>query len=182
MKARSTSTLALLLLATLLTGCGVTASSRNPGYVHFDASAYDGLTRDTSISIGPSVLRIAAAGVDEDPAAKELLRNLDGVRVQVFRLEASADLERIARDFERGTDFSDEQWQRIVRVVDDETRAFVFLKHSDEAILGLAILAVDDTELVFVNVMGEMNTEALAAPSHAIPERHASAVRHAALN
>ena len=69
-----------------------------------------------------------------------------------------------------------------MRVQEDDSTAHILIKHSDEAILGLAILAVDEEELVFVNVMGELTPAMLEDLSPAIPEEQALALRYMPLN
>ena len=174
--------LSVVALAALLMGCGVTAPSRNPGYVNFDASGLPGVHRDTSISLGPTVLRFAARHVEDDPAAEALLRSVDGVRVQVYELREQQHRDSVVAALRESAAGLDAEWQPIVRVMDEESEVFVYLKHSDAAIEGLAILAVDDMELVFVNVMGQLDREAMASLGHAIPERHARAVSFAAID
>ncbi|EED30420.1 conserved hypothetical protein [gamma proteobacterium NOR5-3] len=162
--------LALLLIATFLTGCGVTASSRNPGYVQFDTPKQTGLTADTSISLGPRLLRFAAQHVDDDPQTKALLQSLEGVRVSVYQVSATVD--HIALRDEVGVATAkafDEHWSPIVRVVEDDSRVHIFVKEQDGLLLGVAIVAVDQEELVFVNIMGEMAAENLAALSSVVP-------------
>lgn len=170
------------MLVVLTSACGVTASSRNPGYISFNEAQYDGLRRDTSISIGPALLSIAARHVDDDPTARALLAALDGVRVKVYHIDDEADLAQLVRHVDAAATSLDDRWQRIVRVQEEDSTAHILIKHSDEAILGLAILAVDEQELVFVNVMGELTPAMLEDLSPAIPEEQALALRYMPLN
>ena len=48
------------MLVVITSAYGVTASSRNPGYVAFDEAHYSGLRRDTSTSVGPALLSVDA--------------------------------------------------------------------------------------------------------------------------
>ncbi|WOJ92789.1 DUF4252 domain-containing protein [Congregibacter variabilis] len=163
-------TLTLLLVATLLAGCGVTASSRNPGYVQFDAPKYEGLKNDTSISLGPRLLHFAARHTDDDPQTKALLQSLEGVRVSVYQVPPSVDHEALRDEVGIATAKAfDEHWSPIVRVVEDDSRVHIFVKEQDGLLLGIAVVSVDHEELVFVNVMGEMAAENLTALSSVVP-------------
>ncbi len=170
------------MLVVITSACGVTASSRNPGYVSFDEAHYSGLRCDTSISVGPALLSVAARHVDDDPGAKVLLAALDGVRVKVYRIDEKTDLAQLVSHINALADSMDDRWQRIVRVQEDDSTTHILIKHSNEAILGLAILAVDGDELVFVNVMGELTPAMIQALSPAIPGEPALALRYIPLN
>lgn len=162
--------LALLLVATVLAGCGVTAPSRNPGYVQFDAPKQSGLKTDTAISLGPRLLKFAARHVDDDPQTKALLQSLEGVRVSVYRVSESVDHDTLRDEVGIATAKAfDERWSPIVRVVEDDSRVHVFVKEQDGVLLGIAVVAVDHEELVFVNVMGEIAAENLSALSSVLP-------------
>lgn len=162
--------LTLLLVTTLLAGCGVTASSRNPGFVQFDTPKQDGLKTDTSISLGPRLLKFAARHVDEDPETKALLQSLEGVRVNVTHLSESVDHEALRDQVGIATAKAfDERWSPIVRVVEDDSRVHIFVKEQDGLLLGVAVVAVDHEELVFVNIMGEIAVENLSALSSVVP-------------
>ena len=170
------------VLVVLTSACGFTASSRNPGYVSFDEAHYSDLRRDTSISIGPALLTVAARHVDDDPKAKVLLAALDGVRVKVYHIDEKADLAQLVGHINALANSMDDRWQRIVRVQEDDATTHVLIKHSNEAILGLAILAVDGEELVFVNVMGELTPAMLQELSPETAKEQALALSYIPLN
>ena len=75
---RLTRLLGVITLAAGLTACGFTAPSHNPGFVSFDGPGHRGLKHDTTVSLGPRVLRFAANHTDEDPETQALLRSIDG--------------------------------------------------------------------------------------------------------
>lgn len=172
----------ICLLALLITGCGITASSRNAGFASFSSGDLPGLQKDTSISLGPTVLRFAARHSDEDPAAQAILKAIDGIQIKVFTLEQSADRVALAAALNEDAAGLDENWQPIVRVNEPDSTVHILLKQSDDAILGLAILAVDDEELVFVNVMGELSPDMLAELGHALPDEQTVALKYLPLH
>ena len=167
---RLTRLLGVITLAAGLTACGFTAPSHNPGFVSFDGPGHRGLKHDTTVSLGPRVLRFAANHTDEDPETQALLRSIDGVRVQVYEMTSEADLDAILADMgERGPTLFDEAWSPIVKVKEDQETVFLYLKQDGETILGLAVIAVDAEEFVFVNVMGNIDPEQLAAIASHVP-------------
>lgn len=167
MKSRS---LAAMLIAAALSGCGLTASSLNPGYAVFDSPQEAGLERETSLSLGPALLRMAAGFVDDDPETRELLRALDGVQVAVYRVGPEANpaaiAARLARDAAalRGRD-----WQAVVRIQEPGSRVHVLARTREQRLLGLAVMAVDDEELVYLNVMGDVTPAQLTGIAAALP-------------
>lgn len=168
--------LAVLLLTVTLLGCGVTAPSSGPGYVQFNAPTGAGLERDTHISLGPRVLRFAARHVDDDPSTKALLKSLDGVRVNVSRLGPGADYLALRDELTLTADASfGAQWNPVVRVAEDDSSVHIFISEEAGIIRGLAVLALDHEELVFVNIMGEISPEQIARLSSVVPHGEALA-------
>ncbi|WP_439106179.1 DUF4252 domain-containing protein [Congregibacter sp.] len=169
--------IALIVLAALVTGCGVTASSNNPGFVSFDTPEHEGLKHGTSISLGPRVLRFAAKHTEGDPQARALMESLDGVQVSVYKL--SANIDRAALDADVGIATAkafDEHWSPIVRVVEDDSRVHVFVREQEGRLLGIAVVSVDSEELVFVNMMGEIAADSLESWSSVVPGSDALAL------
>lgn len=165
----------LLVFAALVTlgaftGCGVTASSFNSGYADIDTPRHRGMTRDTSLSLGPMVMRFASNHVDDDPATKALLESIDGVRVSVYELQENIDRPALVADMERAAcDLANDDWQAIVQVREDDENVHILLKESDSTIVGVAIMVADEEEFVFVNVMGEISPEVLLEMSEEMP-------------
>ena len=67
-----------------LVACGITAPVRNAGYADFDSLGSRGMDQTMTLSLGPSLLKIAAMGLDDNPEVRRLVRNLDGVRVRTY--------------------------------------------------------------------------------------------------
>ena len=163
-----------LVLATViaLTGCGVTAPHRASGYADLDGLSWRDLDRSLSLSLGPTVLRMLALGVDDDPMVRELLRNLDGVRVQAYRIEGDPD--DVAEDLNAiGTRLRGAGWEPVIRVREAGETVHVLMKLEQARIAGLTVLASDSLEVVLVNVMGELRPElfgeAMAALEVSVP-------------
>jgi hypothetical protein len=158
----------LLLFLAALAGCGVTASSFNPGFAEFSRPRLSGVHPDTSISIGPRLLRLAARHSGEGPEVEALLQELEGVQVQVYQLAPHIDLDALHTDLSRQSGaMLEDEWVQAVAVQEEGSLVRVLVKERDGRILGLAILALEDRELVFVNVMGRIAPDTIAGLARA---------------
>jgi hypothetical protein len=161
-----------LTLVLALSGCGVTAPQRSAGYADLDGLSWRDVDRTISLSLGPTVLRLVAAGIDDDPKARELVRSLDGVRVRAYQIDGdpaavSEDLDAMSNQLKEGG------WEPVVRVRQGGETAHVLMKLEQGRIAGLTVLASDSLEVVLVNVMGELQpelfSEAMAAMEVRVP-------------
>ena len=91
--------LVLILIAFVLSSCGITASRSNEGYANLDSPGMGDTNRTMSLSLGKTTLRFAARFLDDEPETQALLRSLDGVRIRIY--EVHGDTDRIAHNFER---------------------------------------------------------------------------------
>lgn len=134
-----------------------------PGYIDFgELSAVYGEPK-VLINIGGSVLRFVSGMASEgDPDTAEMMGNLKGVRIQVYSTEgqdASAALDRA--DQLKGF-LSKQDWEPIVQVNDEGEKAYIFIKLAGDDMEGLAVMAVDDSEAVFINIIGKLDPNQLA--------------------
>ena len=58
---------------------------------------------------------------------------------------------------------SSKQWEPIVQVNDDGEQAQIFLKVSEDRMEGLTVMAVNDEEAVFINIIGQLDPEQLGS-------------------
>lgn len=164
-------------LALCLTGCGITAPGSNPGFVSFDYPAQLGLKRDTTLSLGSSVLRIAARHLVDEPEIATLAAALDGLQVGVYRVAGNSNLELVNDRVEATAQaLSNADWERVVRISEDGQNVHVLVKQDERAILGVTVLVVDPEELVFVNVMGELDSDVIADIAVLAQERESIAL------
>lgn len=133
-----------------------------PGYVDFGAldSVY-GEPR-VRISIGRSLLKFMAAVSREDPDAAQLMRNLVGVRVNVYATagEIDAALDQVTRVKKV---LVKEAWEPIVQVQEQSEEVQIFVKSKEDRMQGLTVMTVNTEEAVFINILGEMDPDKLAA-------------------
>ena len=162
MKLRQTSLLiAVLATAVFATGCGMTAPRSSQGYADLGGFAYAGTDNTMSLSLGPAVLGFAANFVEDDPATRELLRNLDGVRVKTYTVgdydeQVALHIDAISRQLQN------DGWEPLVIVLEDSERTHVLVKMDGADIAGLTVLNYDDQELVLINVMGNLPPHSFA--------------------
>lgn len=148
--------LALVLITVALASCGITAPRSNEGYANLDSPGMNDTDRTMALSIGPTTLRFAARFLDDDPETQALLRSLDGVRVRTY--EVNGDSDRITRNFERmGGKLLDDGWEPVMLVRDEGELVQMFAKASGNRISGLTIVSADESEVVVVNVMGDID-------------------------
>lgn len=150
--------LVLLLVAFLLSSCGITASRSNEGYANLDSPGISDTDRTMSLSLGKTTLRFAARFLDDEPETQALLRSLDGVRIRIY--EVNGDTNRIAQNFERmGNKLDNDGWQPVMLVREEGELVQMFSKTTASGIQGLTIVSADSEEVVVVNVMGDIHPE-----------------------
>lgn len=151
----------LISLLVVLSGCGITAPHRNAGYADLDGLSMWDVDATMTLSIGPTLLNIASHSIEDDPQTKALLSQLDGVRVKLYEIEK--DPLAVAEDLgEINARLTAEGWQQVVLVREEGETTYVLMKMIDARIAGLTVLTADATEVVLVNVMGELKPEMLA--------------------
>jgi len=149
---------ALILIALALSSCGITAPRGNEGYANLDSPGIADTDRTMSLSLGKTTLRFAARFLDEEPETQALLRSLDGVRVRIY--EVNGDTDHIVHNFERmGDKLSNDGWEPIVLVHQDDELVQMFARSSANGMRGLTIVSAGDDEVVVVNVMGDIKPE-----------------------
>jgi len=147
---------ALLLLVFTLVSCGITAPRSNEGYANLDSPGMNDTDRTMSLSIGPTTLRFAARFLEDDPETQALLRSLDGVRIRIY--EVTGDTGRITRNFERmGGKLLDDGWDPVMLVREEGELVQMYARLTGGKMRGLTIVSADESEVVVVNVMGDID-------------------------
>jgi hypothetical protein len=132
-----------------------------PGYVDFgELSAIFG-EPTVQISVGASLLGLVGSlSASEDPEAAELFKRLNGVRVNVYETESMAD-GAVALIKDVSARLGDLGWEAVVTVNSKDEQVRVFMMINDDQVEGITVMAVEETEAVFVNVIGSINPEEL---------------------
>lgn len=132
-----------------------------PGYVDFGALSSIFGEPTVQISVGESLLGLVGSlSASEDPEAAELFKRLNGVRVNVFETDGMADgAVDLVKDV--SSKLSSDGWESVVTVNSDDEQVRIFMMIVDGQVEGITVMAVEETEAVFVNVIGSINPEEL---------------------
>lgn len=132
-----------------------------PGYVDFGALSTVFGEPTVQISVGESLLGLVGSlSASEDPEAAELFKRLNGVRVNVFETDGMADgAIDLVKDV--SSNLSSRGWESVVTVNSDDEQVRIFMMINDGQVEGITVMAVEETEAVFVNVIGSINPEEL---------------------
>ena len=132
-----------------------------PGYVDFGELSSIFGEPTVQISIGASLLGLVGTlSAEEDPEAAELFKKLNGVRVNVFETESMAD-GAVDRIKQISSKLSDSGWESVVTVNSEDEQVRVFMKLNENTVDGITVMALEENEAVFVNVIGNINPEEL---------------------
>ena len=135
-----------------------------PGFVDFgEMNSIYGEPK-VNISIGGALLGfVGAMAKNEDPEAAAIMKKLKGVRVSVYSTEevgAEAALSQVA---EVKKWLTSSNWEAIVQVNEDDEQVQIFMNLDGDKMNGLTLMAVDDEEAVFINVIGQLDPSELAS-------------------
>lgn len=132
-----------------------------PGYVDFGTLGEIFGEPTVQISVGESLLGLVGSlSAKEDPEAAELFNRLNGVRVSVFEnTEVPEEGIEFVKDV--SSQLSKHGWESVVTVNDGSEQVRIFMKINGDTVEGITVMAVEPTEAVFVNVIGNLNPEEL---------------------
>lgn len=133
-----------------------------PGYVDFGELTSVFGEPNVQISVGASLLGLVGSlSASEDPEAAEMFKRLKGVRVNVFETAGMVDG---AIGLVRGvsSDLSAQGWESVVTVNSNDEQVRIFMMINDNMVEGITVMALDDEEAVFVNVIGNIDPQELS--------------------
>lgn len=149
------------LLISLLS-MGVQAQSddlRNlPGYFNFGQIPGVVDNPKVQIDLNPVMLGLLKGVADsKESEAAEVLAGLQGVRVFVYELtEGQQEVMNFINN--AGQELESDGWMRMVYVEDKESSVRIHVKPNGGTISGLTVMVLgDDSEAVFINVIGDIN-------------------------
>jgi hypothetical protein len=137
--------------------------TKHPGYIDFAASEFFGVDyAKIEVNLNENMIKLVIQFLpDEERELKDMLAGLKLVRVEVYERKRGFD-ERFETELAKAAKELDEKdWERIVRVRERDEQAYVYVKPSDnyEWIRGVVVLAMEDDEAVFVNIVGDIKPE-----------------------
>ena len=132
-----------------------------PGYVDFGELSSMFGDPTVQIAVGGSLLGfVSALSAREDPEAAELFNRLHGVRVSVFEnpsmTEAKVDYVKTI-----SSKLAEQGWESVVTVNSDDEQVRIFMKFDGTDVEGITVMALEEDEAVFVNVIGELKPDEL---------------------
>ena len=131
-----------------------------PGFVDFgELSSIYGEPK-VMINIGGYLLNFVAAATRDDPETSEIMAGLKGVRINIYNTEGN-----VAPAMEQVSQvkslLSANAWEPIVQVNDEGEQVQIFLKVTGDQMEGMTVMAVNDEEAVFLNIIGMIDPEHL---------------------
>lgn len=134
-----------------------------PGYVDFGEMTQIYGEAKVNISIGGALLSfVGAMAKNSDPDVAAIFSKLKGVRVSVYSTEdagADAALDRVSKV---KSWLIESNWEPVVQVNDDGEQVQIFMNMKGGIMHGLTLMAVDDEEAVFINVIGQLDPNELS--------------------
>ena len=133
-----------------------------PGYVDFGELNNMFGEPSVQVAVGGSLLRMVGAfTASEDPEAAELFNRLHGVRINVYE---TAGIAEGALDYVKtiSSTLSSTGWESVVSVNSNDEQVRIFMKIADDEVQGITVMAVEEDEAVFINVIGNLNPEQLS--------------------
>lgn len=125
-----------------------------PGYVDFGQLGEVFGEPTVQISVGKGLLGLVSAlSAHEDPEVAELFSRLQGVRVRVFETESMADgAVGLVKDV--SSNLAAAGWESVVTVNSQDEQVRIFMKMNGSNVEGITVMAVEDSEAAFINVIG----------------------------
>jgi len=145
-------------VAVLMVACGITAPRSNEGYADLDSLGVFDTDRTMALSIGPTLIRIAAWAVDDDePEIAAMLRDLDGVRIRIYEIDGNP--QRVAdRIMNMSKHLREDGWQSVVLVQEENEQTHMLIRARGDRISGLTLISSDgEEEAVIINLMGHLD-------------------------
>lgn len=133
-----------------------------PGYVDFSTLAAEYGEPRVMVDLSESLLQLISAMKHDDPVAEEALRSIESVRIHVYDTEGKIKPATERMDSARAT-LNSQEWEQIVRVREPDEQVEIFVKHDEGRIYGLTVMAVEEHEAVFINVLGDIDPAQLNA-------------------
>jgi hypothetical protein len=132
-----------------------------PGYVDFGELQGVYGEPKVMINLGGSILKFVGGMTKDDPEAAALLDKLKGVRINVYSTDGNPDaalqkVSQVKSMLQGGS------WEPIVQVNEEGEQAQIFIKFSGDVMEGLTVMAVDEEEAVFINIIGQLDPAQLS--------------------
>ena len=123
-----------------------------------------------NINLGENLLGIARFLIkQDDPATAEILRDIRALNIKIYNLNADPDT--AFNEIDRATKIAAKQnWIALVSVNEPQQKVRIFSRLKDNRMDGLLVFVVnsEDKEIVFIDIVGSINTSDLATLTNAM--------------
>ena len=127
-----------------------------PGFVDFGQLSEIFGEPSVEIAVGQSLLgMVSAFSASDDPETAALFKRLKGVRINVFETKGMA---AGALDYVKSVSsrLGAENWESVVKVSSADEQVRIFMKINGDAVEGITVMAIEEDEAVFINVIGSL--------------------------
>jgi hypothetical protein len=132
-----------------------------PGYVDFGELSELYGEPSVEIAVGKSLLGLVSAfGANEDPEAAAMFKRLQGVRIHVFETDGLAD-GSVDHVKEVSSRLRSQGWESVVKVNSSDEQVRIFMRISGDMVQGITVMAVEEDEAAFINVIGNLDPSEL---------------------
>jgi hypothetical protein len=115
------------------------------------------------VTLQGSTLRLALRALKDDPETYKAVKDIKGIYTQVFEFEeknnySGEDVEIIKQQMQIPP------WEQIVKVKEkdgDDIGVYILIDPNKDIIKGLVVLVAGEKELVFVNIVGDIDLDKL---------------------
>ena len=142
---------------------------KHPGYIDF-GNLDDFKDAEETVEVfikGPILKFVARATANEDPGLSQLIKDLVLIKVNVFSIERNQmnDVKSIIKKVSKKLD--PKKWEIMVRVKERNEYVEIYTQFAkNDELTGLVIMAVEDDEAVFVNIVGKIDPDQLGKLSN----------------
>lgn len=147
----------------------VSFAAEEAGYVDFGHFTAAPDCQFVEVNLQPGLMKFASKIVSaQEPEVADMLKNIRHVRVNVVGLDATNKAATLERMASIRSDLEKKGWEKVVTARQGKEKGgddvAIFMKTQDEAIQGIVVTVIEDKgNAVFVNVVGEIRAEQLAA-------------------
>ena len=152
--------LAICLFAMPICVHGQEDYSKYSGYVDLgELTEMNAPETSVEVYLKKPLLKLLAAANTDDQDLQELLKGLAMVRVEVYEIsgEQVNNFEKLIKKISKKLD--NKNWDRLVKAKDAGEHVEIFIKMTEEKVEGLLVMALENDEASFVNVVGDLNLE-----------------------
>ena len=144
------------------------SAENHPGYVDFsELHSLINSEPSVEITLREPLLRLITQTIpEEDEEAANFVSRLLNVRLHVYD-DIGGNVQQVAENLDEiASDLDGENWERVVRIREDDDQVDIYLRFSEteDLIHGIAVMIVsEDGEMVLANIAGDISFDDIGA-------------------